>query len=137
MNFWRRLTPWFLSIRLNRKAARLRRRVGRLTNSLEKQREQLRLAERRFSSEVKRLDDAMEDCRSELLEARTRLDSMQQEQARMETELDAERQKRRVLEESTIPYLVGSNELMRKTYDADIAVQVRRQVAAGIREERE
>ena len=55
---------------------------------------------------------------------------------RYETELVAVRAQLRVAEESTIPALVASNKVLLARWEAETAIQVRRQVAASVVEDR-
>jgi hypothetical protein len=49
-----------------------------------------------------------------------------------QTAMDALRQENMVLVKSTIPALVASHDLLLKRADADVSVEIRRQVAAGV-----
>jgi hypothetical protein len=89
----------------------------------------------RYKKDGIRIARDIVDVKEMLKMEQNKLDEIQTMQKQFERQIEEERERRKVLEESTIPALVNSTELTRKTYEADLAVQVRRAVAAGVVQE--
>lgn len=109
-------TAWRLGI-IGRSARRVERRIQRHEAGLERMRRHL---ESRIAAISARIDQAMTD-----------LESARKTQRAYESELDAVRNQLRIAEEVTIPTLTAAHKLLLSRYDAETAIQVRRQVASG------
>lgn len=62
------------------------------------------------------------------------LDAALRAQQSYETAIDALRSENQILSETTVPTLVAQNKLLLQRYDTELAIQARRQVAAGLSE---
>ncbi len=101
-------------------AERSRMRLHLLSKRLNEEREHVAKV---IASAERRLRDIGETLVIDIREA-------EEAQRRYEEELESLRVEKRILEQTTIPALVAAHKLALERIDADIAVQVKRQVSA-------
>ena len=96
----------------------------------------VRVAESRLSKSIKKLEKKRKVLKSLLRRVETVGESLQEDlddsvsiQKQYEEALAAEQSELRVLREVTLPTLTSQHKLLLEMYDAEIAIQVRRQVA--------
>lgn len=124
------LKAWTIAARIDRRVAKLTRRLHRMENQLATKQETFSSSERAYRRQFKMIQQGIEDVSGAIDEVRTQLTELKSMQEQYEIELDGERSRRKVLENSTIPALVAANKLALERYDADTSVQVRRQMVA-------
>lgn len=95
----------------------------------------------KWENRAARLDRRLGKLRRELTDIVSRLDSemrvVEQLQAQHSTAIEALRSQLKIAEDTTIPTLVASHQLLLKHYDAEAAIEVRRLLASTGRQEDE
>lgn len=126
MGWWR---SWRESRELLRAMTGLRVRLRRVETRLVHRKRTLQGMERRLVSLSESLAEDLAITETEFRAIQAELEEVGRRQKRHEAEMDSLRSRIRVAEDVTIPVLVAANKLALERYDADTAVQIKRQVS--------
>lgn len=126
MGWWR---SWRESRELLRAMTGLRVRLRRVETRLIHRKRTLQGMERRLVSLSESLAEDLAITETEFRAIQAELEEVGRRQKRHEAEMDSLRSRIRVAEDVTIPVLVAANKLALERYDADTAVQIKRQVS--------
>lgn len=126
LSVWGRLRAWWWMRRLSaegRATYAVLQRLRETSRRLEDHRRQIERRQRLVKALAQSVDEDLSVFQRDLIEA-------QRLQEQSEEAVEKMRAKLEVLEEVTIPALVGANTAMMKRWDAETAIQARREVAA-------
>jgi len=121
---WKKIRKWFISYFATRKiiacdiiTGKAELRAKKYVKLLAKREKQLKSLQKQLYSLNERLSEELEDALAA--------------QKRYEEALSAQQSELKILREVTLPTLTSQHKLLLQRYDAEIAIQIRRQVAAS------